>query len=88
MKVFHMEADGQGGIGMSLTVYRHRGNIPEGMTVIDRNDRFFNGYTNLDNSKFCVDVLRETDKATVLSENVFLSRAPELGGLNKNCLSM
>ena len=44
---------------MSLNVYLTREEIPNNMVVIDSNDIYFNGYTNIGTSEFEKSVLKK-----------------------------
>jgi hypothetical protein len=72
---------------MALNVYLTKEEIPDGMTFINKNDIYFDGFTNLDNSDFVTNVLREVDEAEVTSELTFLGRTKKLGNLFKDHLS-
>lgn len=72
---------------MPLVVYLSREEVPSNIHVIDKNDIFFNGYTNLGESKFEKEVLQQIDKATRSSNVTFIGRTKELGNLNKEHLS-
>lgn len=72
---------------MSLNVYLTREEIPNNMVVIDSNDIYFNGYTNIGTSEFEKSVLKKIDNASRISDYKFLGRTEELGNFNKSCLS-
>ena len=72
---------------MALQVYLSREEIPKGIRVIDYNDVYFNGYTNLGTSEFEEKVLKKIDQAKRTSDMTFLGRTERLGSLAKNCLS-
>ena len=72
---------------MSLNIYRNIKDIPDGVQLVNFNDRFFDAKTTLQNDDFTRTVLQEIDKAVYLSEFCFLGRTPNLGGLNKGSLS-
>lgn len=74
-------------MNMALNVYLKKEEIPAQLQVINKNDVYFDGYTNLNGSEFEQNVLREIDQAHRVSELTFIGRTTALGALNKSNLS-
>lgn len=72
---------------VGLAVYTQKEYIPDGMKYIRINDEFFDGFTNLVNTKDVARVLEKIDHATYHSASTFIGRNPKLGALNKSLLS-
>lgn len=71
---------------MSLNVYVKMDEIPEGMKVIRCNDAFFKG-VDLQDDYVTNEILKYLDKARYGSACTFIDRNPDIGHLNKECLS-
>lgn len=71
---------------MSLNVYVKKEEIPKELELVDYNDVFFiNVY--LKNDEVTNKILKEIDKSKYASKYTFTGRTPEMGNLNKECLS-
>lgn len=71
---------------MSLNVYLTREEV-NNLTIIRKNDEYFNGMTELKDCDFVSKVLKNIDKAKRVSDLTFVGRTEYLGALNKSCLS-
>lgn len=71
---------------MSLNVYVKMDEIPEGMKVIRCNDAFFKG-VDLQDDYVTNEILKYLDKARYGGACTFIGRNPDIGHLNKECLS-
>ena len=60
--------------------------ISSGIKYVDYNDVFFDGALLKDN-KLTRQILECIDKAKYFNQNCFVGRDPQLGALNKSCLS-
>lgn len=74
------------GFKMSLRIYTHKEEIPNGMKFVNYNDLFFNGGC-LRNDTLSRKIMKEIDQAEYSSENTFIGRDKCLGSLNKEHLS-
>lgn len=72
---------------MSLQVYRSIDEVPSDIKVIESNDSFFDGITNLTKTELVCEILRTVDKAEFNSSQTFIGRTKELGALHKSMLS-
>lgn len=72
---------------MSLNVYTDKKLIPRGMNFINFGDMFFDVNTSLSDDDLVRNILWHVDKAKFNNENSFVSRVPNIGALNKSCLS-
>ena len=72
---------------MSLNLYTSIEDVPKDLKLVNYNDAFFAIHTSLNNSEFEKRVLRDIDKTTYVSEEVFIGRTKSFGGLYKNYLS-
>lgn len=71
---------------MSLRIYTKISDIPDGLDVIDYNDKFFAGII-LKDDEVSKQILKEIDQANYNSKNTFIGRDKSLGALNKSFLS-
>lgn len=74
---------------MSLTIFRSDCSDARRLSksVVKDNDSFFDVYTDLTNSSIAVDILMGVDEARFNSDVTFVGRTPDVGALNKMCLS-
>ena len=72
---------------MALNVYIDIKDIPHGMQIIRFNDSYFDLETELTDSYFEKEVLKQIDKARYASANTFYGRTENFGALFKACLS-
>lgn len=72
---------------MSLNLYTSIDDVPKDLKLVDYNDAFFGIHTPLNNSEFEKIALRDIDKATYVSSDVFLGRTKSIGGLYRDSLS-
>ena len=71
---------------MSLRIYTDKKDIPSNLTVINYNDKFFDGVT-LSDSEISNKIMNAVDHAKYSSPNTFVGRDESLGNLNKEHLS-
>lgn len=71
---------------MSLRIYVKKSDIPNGIKIVNYNDKFFN-LVSLKNDSVTRDILLHIDRARYNSADTFIGRDETLGALNKSCLS-
>ena len=72
---------------MSLNLYTSIEDVPKDLKLVDYNDALFGIHTPRNNSEFEKIALRDIDKATYVSSDVFLGRTKSIGGLYRDSLS-
>lgn len=72
---------------MSLNIYTAKDEIPKDMILIERNDIFFDGFTELKDSELTRVILREVDKAEYATSDTFIGRSKQFGQIYRQNLS-
>lgn len=72
---------------MALNVYTDRSLIPQGLDIVFFGDRYFDANTYLSDDVLVSEILFTVDKARYHTKYSFISRVPNIGALNKSCLS-
>lgn len=72
---------------MSLTVYTSRDKVPNNIPVVNNNDVYFVGYSNIPNDTITSRILKEVDGAKRVSDTLFESKFVEGMSLSKDMLS-
>jgi hypothetical protein len=72
---------------ITLTIYRKKPDIPEGIKLVRDNDAYFDAKTKLRDTALERLILKKIDYAKYNSDNTFIGREEKLGALNKNLLS-
>mgnify|MGYP004637673879 CR=1 FL=1 len=72
---------------MSLRIYTHRKDVPNGMSIIDKNDEYFAAYTKIASNAVVSQIIRVSDDAVRASDTSYFSRISPDAAITKDNLS-